>query len=260
MNRRELFKIFGAGFAGAALAPRAFAQFYENKLTKIDFYFAQLVYGAGLGWNPRPGVARALAALLNRRTSVPASPERVELKPSSPELSRYPFLYWSGENEFDPLPDADIMRLRSWFETGGFMLIDDALGMPDSGFDRSIRRELQRIFPGDTLKQLPQTHTIFQSFYLLDSVAGRKASVPYLSGINKGDLTVAVYSQDDLAGAIEQGSANSYRYQPEPGGDRQREMASRLWVNLVLYALSANYKKDLIHTPFISERRKHRPK
>ena len=261
MRRRDFFKFSAAGLGGM-LAGRGLAQFgYEDrKPLKYDFFFGQLVYGKGLQWNPRPSVARSLAAILNRRTSIPASPERAEVKLIGSDLSLYPFLYWSGESEFEPLADQEIMKLRSWFEAGGFLLVDDAMGMPESGFDRSFRRDLKRIFPGEGLKEIPKDHTIFQSYYLLDQVVGRKASVPYLSGIDQGDLTVVVYSQNDLAGAIEQGTGSTYRYSVEPGGDRQRENCIRLWVNLALYATTANYKKDLIHTPFISERRKHRPR
>jgi len=262
MNRRDFMKSFGAGLGGLALGRRALGQtpFPGRGPEKYDFFFAQLVYGQGLAWNPRPSVARSLAQILNHRTSIPASPERVELKPSSPELPLYPFLYWSGESEFDPLPESDITLLRAWFEAGGFLFADDALGMEDSGFDRCFRRELKRIFPDHELKQIPGDHTIFQSYYLLDGVSGRKASAAYFSGIDRGELTVVIYSQNDMAGAIEQGAGSAFRYSVEPGGERQRERATRLWVNIVLYALTANYKKDTIHTGFISERRKRRPR
>ena len=39
-----------------------------------------------------------------------------------------------------------------------------------------------------------------------------------------------------------------------PGGPRQREMAYRFGVNLVMYALTGNYKADQVHIPFILER------
>jgi len=260
MKRRDFLKICGSAAGGLLIGPRVFAQYRKTPDLKYDFYFSQIVYGKGLAWNPRPSVARSLASILNTRTSIPASPERVEINLSASALFGYPFLYISGESEFDPFPEQDIIRLRTWFEAGGFLLADDAMGMPDSGFDKSFRRELKRIFPGDDLKPIPATHTIYQSYYLLDQVPGRKALVPYVWGIDKGDLTVVIYSQNDLAGAIEQGPGSSFRYSPEPGGERQRESAIRLWVNIILYALTANYKKDLIHTPFISERRKRRPK
>ena len=39
-----------------------------------------------------------------------------------------------------------------------------------------------------------------------------------------------------------------------PGGERQREMAFRFGINLVLYSLTGNYKADQVHVPFILER------
>jgi hypothetical protein len=39
-----------------------------------------------------------------------------------------------------------------------------------------------------------------------------------------------------------------------PGGERQRELSYRAGVNLVMYALTGNYKADQVHVPFILER------
>ena len=39
-----------------------------------------------------------------------------------------------------------------------------------------------------------------------------------------------------------------------PGGERQREMAYRFGVNLVMYTLTGNYKADQVHVPAILER------
>ena len=39
-----------------------------------------------------------------------------------------------------------------------------------------------------------------------------------------------------------------------PGGERQREMAYRFGVNLVMYALTGNYKTDQVHVPALLER------
>ncbi len=261
MKRKDFFKICGAGLGSLMLSRKGWPQFpSQPKQVKFDFFFAQIVYGKGLGWNPRPGVARSLAGIINSRTSVPASPERVEVKLNTNDAFGYPFLYLSGENEFEPFSDDEIQRLRRWFDAGGLLLADDALGELDSGFDRSFRRELERIFPGEKLRPLPPDHTVFQTYYLLDRAPGRKASVPNLWGIDRGDLTTLIYSQNDLAGAIEQNSGQGFRYPVTPGGENQRETAIRLWVNLVYYGLCGNYKKDAVHSPFISERRKRRPK
>ena len=39
-----------------------------------------------------------------------------------------------------------------------------------------------------------------------------------------------------------------------PGNERQREMARRFGVNLVMYALTGNYKTDQVHVPALLER------
>jgi Domain of unknown function (DUF4159) len=39
-----------------------------------------------------------------------------------------------------------------------------------------------------------------------------------------------------------------------PGSDRQREMAFRVGVNIVMYALTGNYKTDQVHVPALLER------
>ena len=41
-----------------------------------------------------------------------------------------------------------------------------------------------------------------------------------------------------------------------PGGDRQRTLAYRFGVNLVMYALCLDYKTDQVHVPFIMKRRR----
>jgi hypothetical protein len=39
-----------------------------------------------------------------------------------------------------------------------------------------------------------------------------------------------------------------------PGGEVQREMAFRAGVNIVMYALTGNYKADQVHLPALLER------
>ena len=43
-------------------------------------------------------------------------------------------------------------------------------------------------------------------------------------------------------------------YPCAPGGRNQREIARRFGVNLVMYALTGNYKTDQVHVPAFLER------
>jgi len=39
-----------------------------------------------------------------------------------------------------------------------------------------------------------------------------------------------------------------------PGGERQRELAIRFGINLVMYAFTGNYKADMVHWPALLKR------
>ena len=43
-------------------------------------------------------------------------------------------------------------------------------------------------------------------------------------------------------------------YPVVPGGEAQREMSFRTGVNIVMYALTGNYKADQVHVPALLER------
>jgi hypothetical protein len=97
---------------------------------------------------------------------------------------------------------------------------------------------------------------VFQTFYLLRDVPGRKIVRPFLYGVDLEDLTPAIYCPNDLGGAWDGDRLGGYTHPCTPGGERQREMTYRMGVNLVMYALTGNYKKDQVHIPFILKRRR----
>ena len=221
-----------------------------------SFFFTQLEYGDGLSWNPYPTAGRSLMEILVERTSVAASTDRVDVRLADPKLFQYPFLYWTGTRDFAPLSPLEIERLRLYLESGGFLLVDDTISAPGVGFDRAFQREFGRLFPGKALERLPQDHTVFISYYLIDRIGGRTANRPYISGFDIGQRTAIIYSGNDLGGAWARDRSGQFINPTDPGGEMQREQAIRLGINIILYALCLDYKKDLIHTPFISERRR----
>jgi len=260
-NRRQFGKMLGglfglSAFFRAGSAAARFGYFRPEIEVPPEFYFAQLMYGDDMSWNPYPSAARYLMKTLEDRTSIPASNNRVDLRPEDDKLFKHPFLYWTGTREFAPLSEKAVERLRLFLNYGGFLLVDDALCAPGVGFDKAFQRDLARIFPGEGLDKLPEKHTVYQSYYLLDRAVGRTVTRPYLTGIDRGERTVLIYSGNDLGGAWARDESGKGLHPVKPGGELQREKAIRLSVNLIMYAMCLNYKKDLIHVPFISERRK----
>ncbi|MBM4053847.1 MAG: DUF4159 domain-containing protein [Planctomycetes bacterium] len=218
------------------------------------FAFVQLEYSDG-NWNPRPNTGNRLMWELIKRTSVEAVIETKTVRLDDKELFEYPFVYLSGDREFPPLNDVEISNLKLYLEFGGTLLVDDCIGKDNFGFDKSIQREIKRLFPNNPLEQLPLEHTIFKSFYLLDRACGRIMEKTFLEGITLGNRTVVVYSHNDLGGAWAKDPLGTWEYEVLPGGERQREMAFRLGINIIMYALTGDYKQDQVHLPFIMKRR-----
>ena len=113
--------------------------------------------------------------------------------------------------------------------------------------------------PAKGLEIIPTDHVVFKSFYLLDKPLGRLAIAPAMEGvIRDGRLVVRVHRERSRrrVGADDFGN---YDYPCEPGGEKQRELAFRMGVNLVMYALCLDYKSDQVHVPFIMKRRRWKP-
>jgi hypothetical protein len=88
---------------------------------------------------------------------------------------------------------------------------------------------------------------------------GRIEGPAYLEGVERAGRLAVVYSRHDLGGAYERDNLGNYGHAVVPGSERQRELAFRLGVNLILYALCLDYKDDQVHAPFIMRRWAGRP-
>lgn len=188
------------------------------------------------------------------RTSVQTAPVRHEISLTDRDLFSYPFLYMTGKYDFDPFSSEEIGILRRFLSYGGFILADDALGQPGYGFDRSFRREMKRVFPDKDFIRIPSSHAALRSYYLLRRVGGARIVHPYLEGINVGSATPVIYCNNDLGGAWERDQLGNWLNPCSPGGEEQRRDSFHLGINLILYAMTENYKEDLIHVPFIQKR------
>lgn len=217
------------------------------------FTLAQLKYRGGQ-WDPRPLATTSLMREVRMRTSVETHDERQSLALHDPALFSYPFLYMTGEREYEPFSDEELTVLRRYLLFGGLLLIDDARGNKGQDFDASVRRDIARLFPDRALKILPPDHTVFRSFYLIRTVGGVRMVNPYLEGVHVGDRTPLLYCQNGLGAAWERDYLGNWVSACRPGGEAQRLEAFKLGVNCVLYALTVNYKQDLIHIPFIRKK------
>jgi hypothetical protein len=217
------------------------------------FTFAQVQYRGG-DWDPHPSASVELLKEVDRRTSIVVAFQRHTLPLSDPDLFSYPFLYLTGALDFTPFTEEEMTVLRRFLSFGGCMLVNDASGYRGSPFDRRLREEVQRLFPDQGLERLPFDHAVFRAYYLVRTVAGRRLVSPSLEGVTIDDWTPLIYCQNDLGGAWERDHLGNWMHECSPGGEPQRFQSFMLGVNVVMYALTENYKKDKIHIPFINRK------
>ncbi len=124
---------------------------------------ALLKYNGGGDWYANPTSLPNLVKYSNQnnKTRIQSKPGVVE--PSSPDLFSYPFIHMTGHGNV-VFSDSDVINLRNYLNSGGFLHIDDNYGM-----DEYIRREIKKIVPTFDLVELPATHILFQKPFLFSS-------------------------------------------------------------------------------------------
>jgi hypothetical protein len=244
LSRRNLLAT-----ASSLAASRAFA-FGDASL------FIPAIIQHGGKWDGRMGALRRLAWELQRRTSIEVSLEVRPLQLSSSKIFEYPFLYFGGEGDFPALHADEVENLRRYLTWGGFVFADANDGSDGTGFDAAFRREMARVVPQSPLEPVSLAHVVYKSFFLLDASPGRLLKKPQLEACVLSKRSAVLYSQNDVLGALARDESGSFEFEVMPGGDAQREVATRLMVNAVMYALCLDYKDDAVHLPAIMKRRR----
>ena len=218
-----------------------------------------------------------LTLFLAQRTALEAG-EPIGLDIARDELAFYPLIYWPIVPGSPRPSEETLKRVDAYMKQGGTVLFDtrDAvLAPPGSGSETRGpgMTELRKILSSLDLPELepvPRDHVLTKTFYLLRDFPGRFNSgqlwVEALPSANDEDessrrparggdgVSSIIISSNDFAGA--------WAIQPDgqpslpmvEGEPRQRELAFRAGVNIVMYTLTGNYKADQVHVPALLER------
>ncbi|MFD1381073.1 DUF4159 domain-containing protein [Fodinicurvata halophila] len=198
-----------------------------------------------------------LGRILTRRTTIEPGPP-MGVRPGEDELAFFPLLYWPI-TEQQPTPDRAARRaLQDYLDRGGTLLLDLGEGRTSRLDGNNRLQELLRGIEIPRLIPVPSDHVLTRAFYLLQEFPGRyEGETLWVEDTeetrNDGVSTVIVGSHD-WASAWAVDETGTPLAAVVPGGERQREMAYRFGVNLVMYALTGNYKADQVHVPYILER------
>lgn len=215
-----------------------------------------------------------LSETLFFRTSIePIAPHSIDVE--TDELAFYPLLYWPITPD-QPTPSAAAYeKLNRYLRAGGMILFDtrDA-DITGYGAASPNGRKLQQLAgPLDipALEKLPSDHVLTRTFYLLQDFPGRYSGrdlwveaarpdaqkdkgMPFRN-LNDG-VTPIVIGGNDWASAWAMDRRGKALLPVGRGlaGDRQRELAYRFGINLVMHVLTGNYKSDQVHVPALLER------
>jgi hypothetical protein len=201
-----------------------------------------------------------LSEVLRNRTSVePGDPVGLDLERDEPRL--YPLIYWPITASQPSLSPHAAAALDRYLRTGGIIFIDTR--DQQLNFDRPSNGnpDLKRLLAGietPALIAMPPDHVLTKSFYLLSDMPGRwqggKLWIEAGSGRVNDGVTTIIIGANDYAGAWAMDQRGRGMLPVSPGGEMQRELAFRFGVNLVMHALTGNYKDDQVHLPDIMQR------
>jgi len=215
-----------------------------------------------------------LSNTLFQRTSIePSFPVGIDIEVD--ELAFFPFIYWPVTAD-QQLPTREAYgKLNRYLRSGGMILFDtrDA-DLARFGSASPEGRKLQAIARGldiPALEPIPQDHVLTRTFYLLQDFPGRHPSrdvwveaapagaevaegMPFRD-LNDGVTPVVVGGNDWAAAwATDQLGNPLVPIGRGRAGERQREIALRFGVNLIMHVLTGNYKSDQVHVPALLDR------
>jgi len=205
----------------------------------------------------------ALTHILAARTSAEmAQPAPIDLNTlnlSADELSPYPLIYWRVSAAQMPPTPKTAAAISTYLHRGGLIVFDapeQAGAMGGHGAGARLEAILHTIdLP--PLVMMRSNHVLTRSFYLLKGLPGRFTdSTIYVDrGTSTTDgVSSVIVGGNDWAAAWARDANDLPLYAAVPGGESQRELAYRAGVNMVMYALTGNYKSDQVHLPAIMQR------
>ncbi len=215
-----------------------------------------------------------LSQTLFRRTSIePAAPIGVNIE--TDELAFFPFLYWPVTAD-QPLPSrAAYAKLNRYLRTGGMIMFDtrdaDIARFGSSSPEGQRLQAIARSLDIPAIEQIPPDHVLTRTFYLLQDFPGRYVSrdvwveaapvdaeqiegMPFRN-LNDGVTPVIIGGNDwARAWAVDANGRRMFPVGRGMSGERQREIALRFGVNVIMHVLTGNYKSDQVHVPDLLDR------
>ena len=191
---------------------------------------ALLKYSGGGDWYADPTALPNLIEFCNQNLGTNINPQHDEVEAGSSQIFEYPFVHMTGHGNvvFSP---SDVKNLRLYLESGGFLHVDDNYGL-----DPFFRREIAKVFPDNSLVELPISHPIYNQKYKfpkgLPKIHEHDNKPPQGFGIFVNNKLVVYYTyESDISDGWE--SPEVHNNSPET-----REKALKMGANIIQYVFN----------------------
>jgi hypothetical protein len=256
---------------GRALADEAADKFALAALDKT--HLAYVITGdAEADATSRAGLHGLSQVLADRTALEPGEP--IGIDPAKDELAFFPLIYWPIVPSAPAPSEATMARIDAYMRQGGSVIFDtrdqlDRAVSPDGQANTPAAERLKEMLASldiPPLEPVPADHVLTKAFYLLNDFPGRysggalwveASDVPEKSDrpAQAGDgVSTILITENDFAGAWATDASGAYMYPTVPAEARQRELAYRAGINIVMYVMTGNYKADQVHVPALLER------
>lgn len=190
---------------------------------------AALKYEGGGDWYQAQTPLPAFLAYVRANTLIPVSAQAEVVDLSSDRLFTFPLLVLSGHGNVR-FAAEEVLRLRRYLESGGFLLIDD-----DYGLDPYVRREMEKVFPDQAFVEIPHDHPLYSAHFSFPDgppkIHEHDGKPPQGFGLfHNGRLCVYYLYESNISDGWEP---------PDVHGNppQVREAALRMGVNVLTFAL-----------------------
>lgn len=182
---------------------------------------------------------------VNSRTSIELLSKPVNFE-TLDQATQSPWLWIRSPGRISDKNGQITAEMIRWLKRGGFLVIESS-GNEDATWDKFVKPLATGTFKPTGWRPVPQDHELMRSFYLLETLPSCNGKVWRWFGID-GRLAIlqAPYHLSDFL-------------QDQPvkmscDGMGTAEYQTRMFVNILMVALTTDYKRDQIHLPEILKR------
>lgn len=191
---------------------------------------AVLKYSGGGDWYGNPTSLPNLAKFCNQNINTKINTKTAIVEAGNADLFSYPFVHMTGHGNV-VFSDNDVVNLKNYLTSGGFLHIDDNYGM-----DKYIRKEIKKIFPDKELIPIPVTHEIYKGPFAfpqgIPKIHEHDNKAPQALGIFIEGRLVLLYTMETDLG-------DGWEDQEVHNDPREvREKALKMGANILNYAFN----------------------